>query len=141
MKAIVITPGTVPLSGWRDIYRGAAVSLDPAAYEVIDRSARAVSAILARHQPVYGINTGFGKLASVRIDEADLQTLQRNIVLSHAAGVGAPMPVPVVRVMMALKLGSLSQGASGVQPATVRLLETMLAEGPIIRPPSAGVQA
>jgi histidine ammonia-lyase len=67
MKAIVITPGTVPLSGWRDIYRGAAVSLDPAAYEVIDRSARAVSAILARHQPVYGINTGFGKLASVRI--------------------------------------------------------------------------
>ncbi len=129
MKAIVIAPGTVPLSAWRDIYRGAAVSLDPAAYEVIDKSARAVSAILARHQPVYGINTGFGKLASVRIEEADLQTLQRNIVLSHAAGVGAPMPGAVVRLMMALKLGSLSQGASGVQPATVRLLETLLAEG------------
>lgn len=122
MKAVVITPGTVPLSGWRDIYRGAAVSLDPASYEAIEKSARAVSAILAKGQPVYGINTGFGKLASVRIEAADLETLQRNIVLSHAAGVGAPMPVPVVRLMMALKLGSLAQGASGVQPATVRLL-------------------
>ncbi|HQS15516.1 histidine ammonia-lyase [Reyranella sp.] len=129
MKAVVITPGTVPLSAWRDIYRGAAVSLDPAAYEAIEKSAKAVSSILAKGQPVYGINTGFGKLASVRIEAADLETLQRNIVLSHAAGVGAPMPVPVVRLMMALKLGSLSQGASGVQPATVRLLETMLAEG------------
>lgn len=128
MKAVVITPGTVPLSAWRDIYRGAAVSLDPNAYEAIEKSAKAVSAILAKGQPVYGINTGFGKLASVRIEAADLETLQRNIVLSHAAGVGAPMPVPIVRLMMALKLGSLSQGASGVQPATVRLLETMLAE-------------
>jgi histidine ammonia-lyase len=64
-------------------------------------------------EPVYGINTGFGKLASVRIDEADLRTLQRNIVLSHAAGVGAPMPVPVVRLMMALKLGSPGPGRVG----------------------------
>ena len=75
MKAIVLTPGTVPLSAWRDIYRGATVSLDPAAYEAIETSARAVSSILAKGQPVYGINTGFGKLASVRIEAADLQTL------------------------------------------------------------------
>ena len=76
--------------------------------------------IVAKGEPVYGINTGFGKLASVRIDAADLETLQRNIVLVHAAGVGEPMPVAVARLMMALKLASLAQGASGVRPETLR---------------------
>src|SRR3546814_5631336 len=66
-----------------------------------------------------GINTGFGKLASVRIGDDELEMLQRNIVLSHAAGVGDPMPLPVVRLMLALKLASLAQGASGVRPATI----------------------
>jgi histidine ammonia-lyase len=92
-------------------------------------SAAAVERILAKGEPVYGINTGFGKLASVRIGDEDLATLQRNIVLSHAAGTGAPSPVPVVRLMMALKLASLAQGASGVRPETVALLEAMLARG------------
>ncbi|MEO7169213.1 MAG: aromatic amino acid lyase, partial [Sphingomonas sp.] len=129
MKAIVLKPGAVPLRDWRAIYRGAAVSLDPASAGVIAASAAAVERILARGEPVYGINTGFGKLASVRIEAGDLATLQRNIVLSHAAGTGGPSPVPVVRLMLALKLASLAQGASGVQPATVALLEAMLARG------------
>ncbi|WEJ99613.1 MAG: histidine ammonia-lyase [Candidatus Sphingomonas phytovorans] len=129
MKAIVLKPGAVPLSDWRAIYRGAAVSLDPVSAGVIAASAAAVERILARGEPVYGINTGFGKLASVRIEAGDLATLQRNIVLSHAAGTGGPSPVPVVRLMLALKLASLAQGASGVQPATVALLEAMLARG------------
>jgi histidine ammonia-lyase len=60
---------------------------------VIAESAAAVERILAKGEPVYGINTGFGKLASVRIGDADLETLQRNIVLSHAAGTGAPSPI------------------------------------------------
>lgn len=126
---VMIEPGNVPLAGWRAIYRGAVPSLDPAAFPVVEASAAAVRRILARGEPVYGINTGFGKLASVRIGEADLETLQRNIVLSHAAGVGEPMPVPVARLMMALKLASLAQGASGVQLPTVQLLEAMLARG------------
>ena len=126
---VMIEPGNVPLAGWRAIYRGAVPSLDPAAFPVVEASAAAVRRILARGEPVYGINTGFGKLASVRIGEADLETLQRNIVLSHAAGVGEPMPVPVARLMMALKLASLAQGASGVQLTTVQLLEAMLARG------------
>ena len=88
-----------------------------------------MQSILAQDKPVYGINTGFGKLASVRIGAADLETLQRNIVLSHAAGVGAPMPVPIARLMIALKLASLAQGASGVQVETVHLLEALLAKG------------
>jgi histidine ammonia-lyase len=129
MGPILLAPGAVPLAAWRDIYRGAAVALAPGSYTAIDASARAVSTILARGEPVYGINTGFGKLASVRIDAADLERLQRNIVLSHAAGVGQPMPVAIARLMIALKLASLAQGASGVRSETVRLLEALLAKG------------
>ena len=124
---IALIPGEVTLSEWRDIYRGEPVGLDPACHGAIERSAAAVSAILAKGEPIYGINTGFGKLASVRIPASDLAQLQRNIVLSHAAGVGEPMPIAVARLMMALKLGSLAQGASGVRLETVRLLEAMLA--------------
>lgn len=126
---ITLVPGNVSLADWRAIHRGADVRLDPACAARIAASADAVARILARPDPVYGINTGFGKLASVRIDNADLATLQRNIVLSHAAGTGAPSPVPVVRLMMALKLASLAQGASGVRPETVALLEAMLQRG------------
>jgi histidine ammonia-lyase len=124
-----VSPGAVPLAGWRAIYRGATPTLDPACRVAIAKSAAAVARILARHEPVYGINTGFGKLATVKIGDADLETLQRNIVLSHAAGVGDAMPVPIARLMMALKLTSLAQGASGVQPATIASLEAMLAKG------------
>ena len=124
-----LRPGEVGLDQWRAIYRGARPSLDPAALPAIRASAEAVEAILARGEPVYGLNTGFGRLASVRIDACDLQQLQRNIVLSHAAGVGEPTPEAIVRLMLALKLASLGQGASGVRPATVALLEAMLSLG------------
>ncbi len=126
---IVLIPGAVPLADWRAIWLGAGARLDPAAAPAIAASAAAITRILARGEPVYGINTGFGKLASVRIADADLASLQRNIVLSHAAGTGAPSPVPIVRLMMALKLASLGQGASGVRPATTALLEAMLHHG------------
>ncbi|MFK8250425.1 histidine ammonia-lyase [Ancylobacter terrae] len=129
MSDIVLEPGAVSLAEWRAIYRGASARLDPACLPGVERSAKAVADILAKGEPVYGINTGFGKLATVRIGDADLATLQRNIVLSHAAGVGEPMPVPVARLMMALKLASLAQGASGIAPATLKLLEAMLAKG------------
>ncbi|NVO15000.1 MAG: histidine ammonia-lyase [Rhodoplanes sp.] len=133
-----ITPGDVALSDWRAIYRGAPVALDPATRAQVAASADAVQSILAKGEPVYGINTGFGKLASVRIGDADLETLQRNIVLSHAAGVGAPMPKPVARLMMVLKLASLAQGASGVRPATLDLLAAMIAEDLIPVVPAQG---
>ncbi len=135
---MIFTPGAVTLAQWRDIYRGAAIELDAAAIPDIDAGARAVEEILARDEPVYGINTGFGKLASVRIAAEDLATLQRNLVLSHAAGVGEPMPIPVARLMLALKLGSLAQGASGVKLATVRMLEAMLARDVIPVVPAQG---
>ncbi|WP_232495410.1 histidine ammonia-lyase [Novosphingobium kaempferiae] len=138
MNPVLLIPGNVSLAEWRAIYRGAPVTLDPACAPRVAESAAAVARILAKGEPVYGINTGFGKLASVRIGDEDLATLQRNIVLSHAAGTGAPSPVPVIRLMMALKLASLAQGASGVRPETVALLEAMLEKGltPVV--PSQG---
>jgi histidine ammonia-lyase len=138
MIAIVLKPGEATLADWRSIYRGAVPKLDASCRPAVERSALAVARIVAAGKPVYGINTGFGKLASVRIETADLAKLQRNIVLSHAAGVGEPLPVSITRLMMALKLASLAQGASGVQPATLDFLETMLAHDIIPVVPSQG---
>src|SRR5262249_55081165 len=109
LNDVFLRPGHVSLAEWRAIHRGAGVALDRASSSPIEGGAAAVAAIIARGEPVYGINTGFGKLASVRIGASDLATLQRNIVLSHAAGVGAPMPPANARLMMALKLASLAQ--------------------------------
>lgn len=133
-----ITPGAVSLAQWRDIYRGATPALHPSCHAGVAASAAAVERIVAKGDPVYGINTGFGKLASVRIPAQDLETLQRNIVLSHCAGMGEASPVCVVRLMMALKLASLAQGASGIRPATLALLEAMLDKGIIPVVPSQG---
>lgn len=138
MMKITLVPGAVTLADWRAIYDGATPELDPSCMPKIEASAATVARIVAKGEPVYGINTGFGKLASVRIPAEDLETLQRNIVLSHAAGVGEPMPVPVVRLMMALKMASLAQGASGVRPATIKLLEAMLANDVIPVVPCQG---
>jgi len=129
VNEILLVPGHVTLADWRRIYRGKSLRLDPASFAAIERAAGTVDAIVQKGDPVYGINTGFGKLASVRIDAADLALLQSNIVLSHAAGTGEPMALSVARLMMALKLASLSQGASGVKPTTIRLLEAMLKKG------------
>jgi histidine ammonia-lyase len=126
---VVIRAGEASLAQWRAIWRGAPIAVDPSDQAAVVASAAAVERIVARGEPVYGINTGFGKLAGVRIAPADLTKLQRNIVLSHAAGVGDPASVATTRLMMALKLGSLAQGASGVRPATLGLIEAMLARG------------
>ncbi len=97
-----------------------------------------VDAIVAAGAPVYGVNTGFGKLASVRIAAEDLARLQRNIVLSHAAGVGEPLPVPVVRLAMALKVASLGQGASGLRWDTLAGLDACLRGGLVPVVPAKG---
>jgi histidine ammonia-lyase len=138
VKDVVLNPGQVSLTDWCAIYHGAPVRLAESCFPVIEASARAVEAIIARDEPVYGINTGFGKLAHVRIKGEDLARLQRNIVLSHAAGVGQPMPRAVVRLMMALKLSSLAQGASGVRLETIQLLVALLDNDLLPEIPSQG---
>jgi histidine ammonia-lyase len=127
---IMLTPGGVPLRDLETIYRtGEAARVDPQTHIAIERAAERIAEISAGDVPVYGINTGFGKLASIRIDAGDVATLQRNLILSHCCGVGAPLPEDVVRLIMTLKLISLGRGASGVRLDIVRLLEAMLEHG------------
>ena len=130
--------GKMSLKDWRAIWRGGAVALDPECGPRVAASAAAVERIVARGEPVYGVNTGFGKLSTVRIAADDLRTLQRNIVLSHAVGVGEPASREATRLMMALKLVSLAQGASGVRPDTLALLEAMLQKDVIPVVPAQG---
>ena len=120
---MILTPGAASLAHLRESYvSGAAVSLDPASRPSVEHAAEAVAAAATGEAAVYGVNTGFGKLASVRIAAADTAQLQRNLILSHCAGVGPKVPRPVVRLMMALKLLSLGRGASGVRWALLELL-------------------
>ena len=101
---------------------GPPLELAPEARVAVAASARTVEAIAASGQPVYGINTGFGRLSQTRVPPEELAALQKNIVLSHAAGVGAPLGDAVVRLVLALKAASLARGASGVRPQTVDAL-------------------
>ncbi|WP_062226590.1 histidine ammonia-lyase [Aureimonas frigidaquae] len=127
---IVLTPGAVTLSTLEAIHSGAGpVTLDPATRPAVEAGARRIAEIAGGDRAVYGINTGFGKLASVRIAPADVATLQRNLILSHCCGVGDPLPDDVVRLIMAMKLISLGRGASGVRPVIISLIEDMLAAG------------
>lgn len=102
----------------------AGIALDAAAREAVDRAAAVVAAIAERDVSVYGVNTGFGKLAQTRIPREKLGELQRNLVVSHACGVGAPLERDVVRLVIALKVNSLARGYSGVR---WRVVETLLA--------------
>ena len=125
-----LVPGAVPLSLLRRIYwQGETPALDPSAEAGIVRSAARIAEVAAGDAAVYGVNTGFGKLASIRIPAADVATLQRNLILSHCCGVGAPLPDDVVRLVLTLKLMSLGRGASGTRPEVVALIGGMLARG------------
>lgn len=125
--AQLLRPGKATLAELEDVYRGAsAPKLDPACRPAVEAAAAIVERAAAGSAPVYGVNTGFGKLASQRIAAEDTARLQRNLVLSHSAGVGAPLSVPVVRLMMALKLISLGRGASGIRWQTMELIQAML---------------
>ncbi len=124
-----LTPGSVSLETLEAIWRkGDAPALDRACHPAIERSAEILSKAAKGDAPVYGVNTGFGKLANRRIAPEDVETLQRNLILSHCAGVGEPFDAPTARLIMALKLISLGRGASGVRMEVIRQLEQMLAK-------------
>jgi histidine ammonia-lyase len=124
---ITLHPGKVSLDHLSEIYwSGATAVLDRAFDAAITRAADRIQEIVRGNAPVYGVNTGFGKLASIKIDSADVATLQRNLILSHCCGVGDALPENVVRLIMALKLVSLGRGASGVRLELVRLIEGIL---------------
>ncbi|MEP6801561.1 MAG: histidine ammonia-lyase [Acidobacteriota bacterium] len=103
------------------------VVLAASARRAIAASRRVVERSVARNDRAYGLTTGFGKFADVAVSREDLEKLQRNLVRSHCAGVGEPLPDDVVRVMIALRVNALAKGFSGVRTSTVEALLGMLA--------------
>ena len=122
---IKLGTGRLSLKDLRAIAREApTLGLDPDCMPRLEHSHQAVQRILASGRPAYGINTGFGRLSQTRIPDGELEELQRNIVLSHAAGTGPMLDDATVRLTLALKIESLGRGFSGVRPLLVeRLLE------------------
>src|SRR5213595_4176061 len=109
------------------VARGVApVTIAPQALASVGASRRAVETAVARGDTIYGVNTGFGKLAHVRIRPEQTRELQRNLIRSHASGVGDPLSGDVVRAMMLLRANVLVRGTSGVRPALPELIVEML---------------
>ncbi|MFQ5439036.1 MAG: aromatic amino acid lyase, partial [Paracoccaceae bacterium] len=133
-----LTPGCVTLADLGAIYRGDGVLIDPACRQGVEKASEIVMTAASGAEPVYGVNTGFGKLASVRIPPGDTARLQRNLILSHAAGVGEPLSGAVVRLVLALKMLSLGRGASGARWQVIELLQAMLARGVMPLIPAQG---
>lgn len=128
--AIILQPGGTTLEDLARIYRHEeAATLAPEARPKVDAAADRIAVAAAGDVAVYGVNTGFGKLANVKIAKQDTSILQRNLILSHCSGVGDPIERGIVRLMMSLKLLSLGRGASGVRWRVITLLEDMLAKG------------
>ncbi len=123
-----IVPGELSLAQLRAVsrYDGIQYSLDEGAFEEINKSAEAVQQVIKDDRVVYGINTGFGLLASTRIKTDELELLQRSIVLSHSAGFGEYMEDATVRLMMVLKINSLSRGFSGIRLSVIQALIQLL---------------
>lgn len=117
-----LDPGHAALTHWRDVIDGASITLSETSADAIAAAQAIVDDIVAAGTVTYGVNTGFGKLASVRIADGDLATLQRNLILSHAVGTGPALPDGVVRLILAMKAASLARGASGVRPIVVEAL-------------------
>ena len=139
MTVETVIPGHTSLAQLERIWRNApAGRLDPAARKGVEVAAVHIAKAAAGTAAVYGVNTGFGKLASLKIATEDTAQLQKNLILSHCCGVGDPMDAGVVRLMMALKLLSLGRGASGVRWEIIALIEGMLAKGVIPVIPAQG---
>jgi histidine ammonia-lyase len=136
MTTLSLTPGQARLADWRHVIDGATVAL--AETGAIAGAQAIVDEIVAAGTVTYGVNTGFGKLASVRIADNDLATLQRNLILSHAVGTGPALPDEVVALILAMKAASLARGASGVRPVVVEALVGALKAGALPVVPAKG---
>ena len=124
---LTLNPGKVDLKTLERVWsERLSVGLDEEARARITASAKRVEKAASGTEAIYGVNTGFGKLASIRIAAEDTATLQRNLVLSHCSGVGDNTPSAITRLMIVLKLISLGRGVSGIRLETVELLESLL---------------
>ena len=139
---MLLRPGHLTLDELQAIHaahdRPQPLVMDPQALPAILASAAVVRRAAEGSEPVYGVNTGFGKLASTRISEADLATLQLNLIRSHSVGVGEPLAPAVVRLMLAIKAASLARGHSGVRPVVIDTLLAVHNAGLVPYVPSQG---
>jgi len=134
-----LIPGETKLKQLEHIWRsGETVCLHPQIRPTIEKAAKLVKDAASGNEAVYGINTGFGKLANVKIETADTVKLQRNLILSHCCGVGQPLEIATTRLMMVLKLLSLGRGASGVRWEVIKQIQDMLAHDVIPVIPDQG---
>ena len=134
-----VVPGALTLEQLQAVHAGeTALAVDPETFHAVRASRATVERALASGAAVYGVNTGFGKLASTRIDDAALDRLQLNLVRSHAVGVGRPLPPEVVRLVLATKAASLARGASGVRAEVVESLLAVLGAGLVPAIPEQG---
>lgn len=139
MTTVVLRPGALSLGDLQAVHAGGVgLALDPAVLPAVKASAEVVRRAAHGDAPVYGVNTGFGKLASTRISESDLATLQLNLIRSHCVGVGEPLAPPVVRLMLATKAASLARGHSGVRPELIDALIAVFNAGLVPWVPGQG---
>jgi histidine ammonia-lyase len=138
MSAVVLDGKSLTLEAVQQVARGAEISVAATSNAEVVRARALVDQIAAGDEAVYGINTGFGKLAEVRIAKHDLGTLQRNLVLSHAAGVGQPLAHEEARALLLLRINVLAKGYSGIRPQTLQLAVDMLNKGVVPVVPERG---
>jgi len=127
MDTFNLIPGQLTLKQLRKLWKAPhKITLDKSAYPVVNASVDCVNQIIKEDRTTYGINTGFGLLASTRIAAGDLEKLQRSLVLSHAAGVGEALDDDLVRLIMLLKVNSLARGFSGIRPVVIEALIALI---------------
>ena len=127
---LVLKPGAMTLDDLCRVYRhDLEITIDESCKQRVDAAAAIVQQAADGDGAVYGINTGFGKLASTRIPAQQTTMLQRNLIVSHCCGVGEPLPLNIVRMVMVLKMLSLGRGASGVRWQLIKRLEAFLQLG------------
>lgn len=130
IKPVSIDGQAFSIQDVQDVARGhARVELGSKALKALEAGRRSLEAVLNDGEAHYGINTGFGSFSRQRIGASDLADLQRNLIRSHASGIGKPLATEIVRGMMLLLAGSLSRGLSGVKPETARVVVEVLNAG------------
>lgn len=136
---ITLQPGQLALADLREVWaRHSPLSLAQDAWQAIEASAETVKAIVAKGDPAYGINTGFGILAKAHIPHDQLAALQRNLILSHAVGTGELLSDTIVRLILVTKIGSLARGYSGVRPVIIETLIKLYNAGVMPAIPAQG---
>src|SRR5262245_11614078 len=123
---------------WRIAVEGAAVTIDPDALGRVAANREALDGAIERGERIYGVTTGLGALVRERVSAEDAATMQRDVLRSHAAGVGEPLPGDVVRAALAIRLNGLLRGHSGVRPLVVEGIERLLNAGIVPVVPRTG---